>query len=318
MEKKDLIEKINNKLIEMLEKGVNPWRKPWRLISHFLPSMFAYNYKTRKPYNGINQIILPPGAYLTFNQIKEEGLKLNKGAKGLTVIRYNVAEVKANETELKTYADTFKDLVEGEVVYIGKTKFFKKNDIIYKSYVMMKNFTVFDVKDCGITVEDEVITPDQKLSRFEAAEKVIKDYIERSKLEFEECYSNEAFYIPLLHKVVVPKIEEYENVAEYYSTVFHELSHSTGHKTLLDRDGITREDFEENEKNRYSKEELIAEISASYCLGDLEIDNEASLNNTASYLNSWASKLKTDKSLSEKIISASNEGNKAYNLIFGY
>ncbi|WP_062198724.1 ArdC-like ssDNA-binding domain-containing protein [Massilibacterium senegalense] len=75
------IQIVSNKIIEQLEEGVIPWKKPW--VGQKGP---AVNWKTQKAYRGINTLLLEPGEYLTFKQVKEAGGRVIKGARSHIVV----------------------------------------------------------------------------------------------------------------------------------------------------------------------------------------------------------------------------------------
>ncbi len=93
----------------------------------------------------------------------------------------------------------------------------------------------------------------------------------------------------------------FKGVSEYYSTLFHELCHSTGAETRLKRAGI----LEHNGfgSDSYSKEELVAELGAMLCLEDSE-NSEKARNNSLAYLKSWMSKLKKTKRINFSIFTS--------------
>ena len=85
--KKSVVEMVNEKIIEKLESGVNPWRKPWVFPGQVADAnVVACNYISNKAYTGINAILLEPGYYLTFKQIQQIGGKLKKGSKAQMVV----------------------------------------------------------------------------------------------------------------------------------------------------------------------------------------------------------------------------------------
>jgi len=72
-----------------------------------------------------------------------------------------------------------------------------------------------------------------------------------------------AYYRPAIDLVNVPAIRYFESGEEYYSTLFHELAHSTGHAKRLNREGVN--EVAAFGTAIYSKEELIAEtLSISF------------------------------------------------------
>ena len=96
--------------------------------------------------------------------------------------------------------------------------------------------------------------------------------------------------------------------AEYYSTVFHELTHSTGHPSRLTR--LTRPSFFGTED--YSKEELVAEIGAATLVNHVGLETSSSFRNSAAYIQNWLGILKNGKRF---IVSAAGRAEKAVNLI---
>ena len=154
-------------------------------------------------------------------------------------------------------------------------------------------------------------TTDAKWADIEEADAIVRDYITGSGVNLtEEPGSDRAYYQPGTDSVVVPCRAQFPQCAEFYSTLFHELVHSTGHKSRLDRfSGPGNHSFGGQE---YSKEELVAEIGAA-CLNSIcNIETPDSFANSASYIQSWASKLREDRKM---IVSAASRAEKAVNLI---
>lgn len=123
-------------------------------------------------------------------------------------------------------------------------------------------------------------------------------------------FKNRAYYSPALDEVVVPELCQFRNKAEYYSALFHELTHSTGASSRLDR-------FKGASKfgsGVYSKEELIAEIGASLLCAHCGIDNSEAADNSVAYLRSWLKALRDDVTL---IVSAAAKAQKAADFILG-
>ena len=153
--------------------------------------------------------------------------------------------------------------------------------------------------------------PFAEVEPIEEADKIITEYVEREHITFDECASNEAFYSPSRDRVVVPMKEQYTNINEYYSTTFHELTHSTGHKNRLDRLHTGADAAFGSET--YSKEELVAEIGSASIMNLLGIETPQIFKNSAAYIKNWLSVLKNDNKF---IVSASSKAEKAVNYIF--
>lgn len=116
-------------------------------------------------------------------------------------------------------------------------------------------------------------------------------------------------YIPALDKVQMPNPRNFYEDEQYYSTLFHELVHSTGHRKRLDRHSI----FPDHKfgSRDYSQEELIAEMGAAYLCGICRIENSI-IDNSAAYIDSWLKKLKSDNRF---IVQASGYAQKAVDYI---
>jgi antirestriction protein ArdC len=121
----------------------------------------------------------------------------------------------------------------------------------------------------------------------------------------------QASYRPATDTVSMPAKTAFSNPEDYYSTLFHELIHSTGHQSRVGRDGIQR--VESFGSESYSREELVAELGAALLCGVTGII-PATLTNSASYLKSWIEVLKGDSKL---IVSAASQAQKGADFIQG-
>lgn len=178
---------------------------------------------------------------------------------------------------------------------------------------MLRYYQVFSIKD---DTNLEVKKHKELVQTFDTApieeiDRIINDYAERSGVKFVTDNGHDrAFYSPTDQTIHLPSIEQFKNVALYYSTKFHEMIHSTGHKSLLNR-------FEKGQtkfgSEVYSKEELVAEIGTACILNRLGIETDDSFRNSTAYVQNWAKHLKAD---SKMIVSASSKAEKAVKLIF--
>lgn len=269
-EKVDVYELVTNRIIEELEKGVIPWRKPWVNYN-------AVNWVTQKPYRGINVMLLQPGEYATFKQIVDAGGKVKKGAKSQIVVFWKWLE--------------FEDEENGEM----------------KKIPFLKDYNVFNVLTQVEGLEGKRNIQEYEHNPIEEAESIYKNYINGPNFTFR---SGQAVYNPLIDRINVPPMKDFPNINEYYSTLFHEMIHSTGHQTRLDRPGITSHNVAFGDEV-YSKEELIAEIGAAMLCNVAGIDNHT-IQNSASYIQSWLRALKDDKKL---VVQAAAQAQKAADYI---
>jgi len=276
-----IYEEVTDQIIAMLEQGQIPWRKPWAGTE-----AGAISYNTGKPYSLLNQILLQvPGEYITFNQCKEKGGSVKKGAKGKRVYFWKLYRKTETETD-----------ENGNEVEVTKT------------IPVLKSFTVFNIEDCeGITPKWQDKLPEVPAQPIEEAERVLTDYVTREGITLEnQLISGKAYYSPAFDKIVTPRIDQFESSAEYYSTAFHEAVHSTGHPKRLNR--LTTGKSAAFGGEDYSKEELCAEIGSACILHRMGIDTPESFRNSAAYVQGWLRALKDDKQL---IIGAASRAEKA-------
>ena len=271
----DIYSEVTSRIMEQMEQGVIPWQKPWVACGK------AISRTTGKPYSLLNQMLLGRlGEYLTFKQCQEAGGKVKKGEKASMVVFWKFIEQKDEET--------------GEV----------------KEVPFLRYYNVFHIDQCeGITAKHttETAFPDGAAT-LESAQEIIYDYLGREGVKLSHEEGDRAFYRPATDEVVLPIRKQFMSTAEYYSTVFHELTHSTGHPTRLNR--LTRPSFFGTED--YSKEELVAEIGAATLVNHVGLETASSFRNSAAYIQNWLGVLKGDKRF---IVSAAGRAEKAVNLI---
>ena len=140
------------------------------------------------------------------------------------------------------------------------------------------------------------------------AEKVILDYVDRSGVTYNPCKSDRACYTPATDTITVPELSQYSDIAEFYSSAFHEIIHSTGAVHRLNR---LSEDYSHE---AYSREELIAEIGSSFLCSHCGVESDSSFRNSVAYLQGWSKALRNDKRL---IVSAAGKAEKAANYVLG-
>jgi antirestriction protein ArdC len=274
----DVYQIVTDRIMAALEGGVIPWRKPWNAV-YGLPR----NYATGAAYTGINAFLLHfSGAlpfFLTFKQALALGGNVRKGAKGHPVVYYNVS-VRENEQTGKE----------------EKTPF-------------LKYYTVFSVEDIENidfvlpAVERHAHTP------IEAAEDIVRDWDGRPAIEH---LHQRAYYSPALDMVNMPERDTFTTAEGYYATLFHELTHSTGHVSRLDRPDLTA--GEGKRSASYAREELTAEMGASFLCAAAGLDTAQTGENAVAYIQSWLERLKNDKKL---VLQAASKAQRAAKLILG-
>ena len=271
----DIYKEVTELIMAQIENGIIPWQKPW------MASGNAVSHTTRKPYSLLNQMLLGrPGEYLTFAQCQKEGGKVKKGEKSSMVVFWKFIEQEDEEAHEK------------------------------KQVPFLRYYNVFHIDQCeGLKAKYQSVLPNTA-NADEAADAIIHNYCERSGVKLQHQEGDRAFYSPSSDSITLPLLAQFAETAEYYSTAFHELTHSTGHASRWNR----------LEKNAFfgseacSKEELIAEIGAATLVNAVGLETSSSFRNSAAYIQNWLKVLSHDKRF---IISAAGKAEKAINLILG-
>ena len=273
---------ITEKIVNMLDAGVVPWRKPWNGGADGAP----LSMQTGKCYRGVNAFLLhvhgmqqgyTSNRWLTFKQARQRGGSVSKGEKGFPVVFWKQLKVEDKET--------------GEE----------------KRIPFLRYFMVFNAEQCeGIDVPVPIL-PLTDFERIERAEAVIRDMPNAPAIKHG---GGRACYSPSEDVVRLPSREAFHCEPEYYNTAFHELGHSTGHHDRLARKK-SLSDWKGFGSHSYSQEELVAEMTAAFLCGHCGIE-AATIQNTASYINGWRRVLKAD---SKCVVVAAAQAQKAADYI---
>lgn len=293
MEQKfDAYQMVTDRICELLEQGFIPWDMPWAMTAdsawsgcdghaYSLLNQFLLADPKRK-YKSMDEMMKDiSGEWVTFKQALDRGGCVKKGAKGRKIVFFtwiNKKDEDGNETEEK--------------------------------FPYLKWSTVFKISQCD-GIEQKFHLDADTLYDFNAdqtAEEVAAGYIDREKVTLKHKRGNRAFYSPATDTVTMPLQQQFKNNAEYYSTLFHELTHSTGHQKRLNR--VSKTAAFGNEE--YSAEELVAEIGSASILATLGVENEGTFRNSAGYIQNWLKALKNDKRM---IVTAAARAEKAVKLI---
>jgi len=256
-------EAVFNQIMDSLEKGVIPWRKPWK-------NSTPRNGLTNRKYSGINFFILSASGYaderwLTYRQVKELGGEVKKGEKSKQIVFWNILS--------------------------------KEQDGKKKNIPLLKYFNVFNIEQTeGIKVDTIELEPNL------TAESIVEGYTDKPVIKY---FGNKACYIPSKDEVNMPPVNFFDSVDEFYSTLFHELSHSVLHETRMNRKIDTVFG-----SRLYTEQELEAEFSSAFLCNESGIDN--TLENSAAYIQSW---MKSFKDNPDIIITAASKAQKTADYI---
>ncbi len=276
----DIYEMITNKIIARLEAGVVPWHQPWDIQTDM-----PINLITKRPYRGINFILLlglhERPYYMTYKQIKGRGFTLKEGAKSHTVVFW----------KFFTYVS------EDDQGELKETK----------TVPFLRYYYVFNVQDIdGVPESLMPVKPQREFKPILAAKNIVENWKDRPVVKHD---TPNAFYRPASDEVHMPKPQSFHSGEEYYSTLFHELVHSTGHHARLDR--FSKKMNHSFGSKDYSQEELVAEMGASFLCGFAGIENKT-IDSSASYIKGWLAKFKGDRKI---LMNAASQAQKAADYI---
>lgn len=269
-------DQITERMIALLETGNVPWRKPWN-VQRGLPR----NFVTKKPYRGINLFLLHAMQYespfwLTYRQATELGGYARKGEKACRVVFWKRLDVE--------------DELTGETDKIPLLRF----------------YYVFNLAQCdGLK---NVPAADMPTDAPATPETIVEAMPQRPQIRYGMAMAS---YSPKADTVLMPNCQRFGKPEEYYGTLFHELIHSTGHPSRLNRTTLT--ESAGFGSNPYCREELIAEMGAAFLCGHAGI-GETVLENSAAYVQHWLEQLRSDKRL---IVQAAAQAQKAADFILG-
>ena len=268
---------ITNRIIEKLEAGIIPWHKPWQ-SAEGMPK----NLISKKEYRGINVFMLAVQGYespywLSFKQVIEIGGNVKKDEKGTPIVFWN-------------WINNVDD--EGN-----------ENNVPFMRY-----YTVFNIAQCENIDSSKIPAITSIHNDFDhitECEAIIANMPNCPEIQQGK---QRASYNPLSDIVSMPRFDSFDTAEEYYSTLFHELTHSTGHISRLNR---LNKDVSRFGDGDYSKEELVAEMGAAFLCGFIGIES-ITISNSIAYIQGWLNALKDDKKL---VIMAAAQAQKAADYI---
>jgi antirestriction protein ArdC len=292
---------ITESILEKLEAGVIPWAKSWKTYGTLGGGM-PINLVSNKAYRGINVILLNMQGYdspywLTFKQAKQLKGSVRKGERSTTIIFWKFTRKHFSEENGET----------------GET------ETVSKMIPLLRYYRVFNSEQCeGLSHKrleelrkqaEETEAEAEEFDTLEAAENIWQNYEDKPELKHGEA---RAFYQPTSDFINMPlkNNEVWEASEAYYHVLFHEATHSTGHKRRLNREGIIN--FTGFGSGIYGKEELVAEFGSAFLCGMAGIDFEKFIDSSASYIDNWKAAITADIKL---VIQAAAQAQKATDYI---
>jgi antirestriction protein ArdC len=279
---------VTEKIINLLEQGIVPWRRPWSATG--LPR----NLMSKKPYRGVNLFLLSATKYVspfwaTMKQANQLGGSVRKGEHSQIVVFWKVDQIPDAETETGAEND-------------------QPDDKSRRRFVL-RYYRLFNLEQCELpqTVLDKL--PKIEMHQhdpIEAAERIIAGMPNPPEIQYA---GSKAYYSPITDRITLPPRELFISATEHFATLAHEMSHAAGAPTRLNRKSIT--EAAPFGSPTYSFEELIAEFSAAYLCAEAGI-SPAVLENQAAYIQGWVAKLRSEKRM---VVIAAAQAQKAADYI---
>lgn len=287
MDQEEIYAKVTSAIMEALEEGVVPWHQPWAGMGP------PANLISGKEYRGVNPLTLRTVAlirgyesrwWLTFKQAKDLGGYVRKGESASPVVFWKWYK----SEELRETGDGEEELVE-------------------ERHAMIRYYSVFNTEQCeGIEVPEDK-TPNPEAKPIAACEQVVSGYPEPPSITNGGVV---ACYRPRDDEVKMPAPERFLSDEHFYATLFHELTHSTGHPSRLAR--INCDALKPFGTEDYSFEELTAEMGAAFLCATVGIDVAPVTENTAAYIAGWRKRLSGEN---RELVYAAQRAQKAVDYI---
>ena len=284
----DIYAIVTEKIINLLEQGIVPWRRPW--TSTGLPR----NLVSKKPYNGINYFLLSASKYvspfwLTYRQTTELGGHVRKGEESTIVIFWKVEDLKQS----------------------GEGRDTQESNENNRRRFLLRYYRLFNLEQCELpqAVLDKLPKIEtHEHNPIEAAGRIIAGMPNPPEIQYA---GSKAFYSSVTDRITLPPRELFISAEEQIATTYHEVSHATGHPKRLNRKSIT--EAAPFGSPTYSFEEMIAEMSAAYLCAEAGI-SPAVLENQAAYIAGWLKKLRNDRKL---LVHAAAQAQRAADYVLG-
>lgn len=285
----DVYRIITDRIIEQLQKGVVPWRQSWGNCG--APS----NLFSHKKYNGFNSMLLASAGfkkpyYITFKQCLQLGGKINTGEHGWPVIYWKVS-----------YLTPSGKYIDGKLLTAEQR-------LKYQKRFLLRYYKVWNVEQCTGIEQHIPAESTREPESITSADNIVANFVNAPTIEHT---GSQAYYAPTMDLVRMPEPHQFKSNETYYTTLFHELIHSTGHAKRLDRKGVSDRTVHFG-SYEYSKEELVAELGACFLANHAGFLTNDLVSDSASYINGWCKKLDSEPQL---IINASAKAQQAADYI---
>ena len=309
--RKQAYQDITNQIVKMLQEGKVPWHNEWL--------QYQIDFLTKRIYSGFNQLWLTltmnfkrykSPYWLGYKQVQKLKGKVKKGETGSRIYffsRYipcNVQKMCGNCKEKKSCLKS--DMIQAT----NKNEKIKDINTVYKiceDYepmwkVILQSHVVFNIEQTTLEIPNQT---EEYMFDYSGIKKVLEGYTDIPPvLEG----GTRAFYNRKEDYIGMPIKRLFFSEEAYYSTLFHELVHSTGYEKRLNRKSL----YSIKGSEQYAFEELIAELGAMFLCLEAKIKNKRKIENSAAYIQSWIKVLQNNP---DWIFKASRQAEKAVNYI---
>lgn len=264
----NVYEIVTERILAELEKGSVPWRKPWAGSS-------PLNI-TGREYRGMNILLLGSAPFsspvwMSYKQAAEHGGHIKAGEKSSLCVFWKISDLVDDEG--KPVLDD-----KGKAKKCFLLRYYNVFNLDQTEAVALPKRTADKVKG---KINDPIAAADEVVNKMPSKPEIIPGQ--------KACYS------PEKDKVSMPELKYFDSGQDYYSTLFHELAHSTGHPSRLNRASIA--DKASFGSETYGEEELIAEFGAAFLCCETGINNEGTDKNNAAYIAGWKEQIKANSHL---------------------
>lgn len=296
LHKRDFRQEVTDSIVQMLEKGVAPWQKPWEASANAFG--MPMNPTTEKAYRGGNAIhLIATGLrrgyedprWMTYKQAAENGWQVRKGEKGTQIEFWEIKQGPIKSSPTSPAGDSGSE----------STRRAEERQFIHRVY------TVFNAKQ----IDGVPARQPKQHSAFEAVRSG-EQILENSGAKIVHDQADRAFYSRAGDSIHLPPKDSFKNAAGYYGTSLHELAHWTGHPQRLNRSTLA-ESYRFGDVN-YAKEELRAELASVFLAAERGIPHDPEQH--AAYVGSWIKSLKEDKN---EIFRAAHDASAAADFLLG-
>jgi len=284
--KRTVADLVTDSIIAALEAGIAPWRQPW--VGGLPRSLVS-----GKAYRGINAVILALAPFaspywLTRRQAEARGGGVLPGQKYWPVVFWKFTDAATDDT------------ANDSVQFTGKGK-------ARRPSVLMRFYQVYNVEQC------EGVSAPQACGTFEPIERAAAIVAAMPSPPLIAHGGGAAYYTPARDAVKMPAPGQFTSPEAYYAVLFHELGHSTGHASRLNRPAVSGDVLPAFGSGDYSREELVAEITSAILSAEAGID-ASTQELAAGYIAGWLKALKNDR---REIIYAAQAAQRAADFVLG-